>query len=107
VVVASDQPTLAVSAVALTDGTQLSIVRGGAKGVTPASTLTSTAQGADHQALDVQAYHGNAAIDPRSIRALAIGTDSIAAAQSGVWAVAATVAAGAARLKTPPALTPM
>jgi hypothetical protein len=56
VVVASDQPTLPVSAAALTDGTQLSIVRGGAKGVTPASTLTSTAQGADHQALDVQLH---------------------------------------------------
>lgn len=53
-----------------TDGTQKSIARGGAKGVTAASDVTSTAEGADHQALDAQLYHGGAAIDPRAIRAL-------------------------------------
>lgn len=54
----------------LTGGTQQAIVRGGAKGATVAATLTSTAEGVDHQALDVAAYFGGAAIDPRSIRAL-------------------------------------
>jgi hypothetical protein len=59
-----------VSATALTDGTQKAIVRGGAKGATAAADLTGTAQGADHQALDVQIMHGGAAKDPTQIRAL-------------------------------------
>jgi hypothetical protein len=54
----------------LTGGTQKAIVRGGAKGATAAADITSTAEGADHQAIDVQNYHGAVAIDPRSIRAL-------------------------------------
>jgi hypothetical protein len=41
--------------------------RGGTKGVTPAADVTSTAEGTDHQALDVQLYHGGAAIDPRVV----------------------------------------
>jgi hypothetical protein len=36
-----------------TDGTQKAIVRGGAKGATAAADVTSTANGADHQGLDV------------------------------------------------------
>lgn len=52
----------------LVDGSQKAIVRGGAKGATVAADVTSTAEGADHQALDTQVYHGNAAIDPREIR---------------------------------------
>lgn len=54
----------------LTGGTQQAIARGGAKGATTAATVTSTAEGADHQALDVQIYHGGAAKDPTQIRAL-------------------------------------
>jgi len=38
----------------LTGGTQQTIVRGGAKGATAAATITGTANGADHQGLDVQ-----------------------------------------------------
>jgi len=38
----------------LTDGTQKSVVRGGAKGITIPADVTSTAQSADRQALDVQ-----------------------------------------------------
>lgn len=52
---------------ALTDGTQKAINRGGAKGATTASDVTSTAEGADHQALDNQNYHGGVAIDPRDV----------------------------------------
>jgi hypothetical protein len=40
----------------LTDGTQKSVVRGGAKGTTTASDVTSTASGANHQVLDVAIY---------------------------------------------------
>lgn len=38
------------------DGTQKSIVRGGAKGATAAADITSTASGADHQPIDVAIY---------------------------------------------------
>lgn len=54
----------------LTGGTQKAITRGGAKGATAAADMTSTAEGADHQALDVQVYHGGAAVNPTAIRAL-------------------------------------
>jgi hypothetical protein len=60
-----------------TDGTQKTIVRGGTKGVTTPADITSTTEGADHQALDVQIYHGSSTIDPRQIRALSSGTDSV------------------------------
>ena len=40
----------------LTGGTQKSIVRGGAKGSTTAADVTSSASGANHQALDVMFY---------------------------------------------------
>jgi hypothetical protein len=51
----------------LTGGSAKAIARGGAKGVTAAADVTSTAEGTDHQALDVQLYHGGAAIDPRIV----------------------------------------
>ena len=85
VVIASDQSAVAVSGTVtanigttnglaldatLTGGTAKAIVRGGAKGATAAADVTSTAEGADHQALDVQIYHGGAAINPTQIRAL-------------------------------------
>lgn len=50
-----------------TDGTQKAIARGGTKGATTPADVTTTAEGANHQALDVQAYHGGAAIDPRDV----------------------------------------
>jgi hypothetical protein len=43
------------------------ITRGGTKGVTTPADVTSTSEGTDHQALDVQLYHGGAAIDPRVV----------------------------------------
>lgn len=54
----------------LTGGAAKTIARGGAKGATIAADVTSTAQGSDHQALDVQIYHGGTAKDPTQIRAL-------------------------------------
>lgn len=60
-----------------TNGTQQAIVRGGAKGATAAATVTSTAQGADHQAFDVQNYFAGTAIDTRSIRALTFAGDKV------------------------------
>jgi hypothetical protein len=81
--------------VTLTGGTQKSIVRGGAKGATTAADVTSTAEGADHQALDIQIYHGGVAKDPTAIRALT-SSDVVTAAQgtaaalSGYWTVRVT-----------------
>lgn len=43
----------------LTGGTQKAINRGGAKGSTTAADITSTASGANHQALDVAIYDGS------------------------------------------------
>lgn len=54
----------------LTGGTAKAITRGGAKGTTTAADITTTAEGSDHQAIDVQIYHGGTAKDPTSIRAL-------------------------------------
>lgn len=54
----------------LTGGTQKAINRGGAKGATTAADITSTANGSDHQGLDVQ-----------------IQNSSLAVAQSGTWTV--------------------
>ena len=71
----------------LTGGTQKSIARGGAKGTTAAADVTSTAQGANNQAMDVQLYHGGAAKDPTAIRALT-SSDVVTAAQGAPAAVA-------------------
>ena len=54
----------------LTGGSAKAIARGGAKGATAAADITSTAQGADHHAGDVQIYHGGVAVNPTAIRAL-------------------------------------
>jgi hypothetical protein len=55
----------------LTGGTAKTIVRGGQKGATAANAdVTHTAEGADHEALDVQLYHGGVAKDPTAVRAL-------------------------------------
>jgi hypothetical protein len=72
--------TLALDAT-LTGGTSKSIVRGGAKGSTSAADVTSTAEGADHQALDVQIMHGGVAKDPTAIRALT-SSDVVTVSQS-------------------------
>jgi hypothetical protein len=71
----------------LTGGTQKAIVRGGAKGATAAADATTTAEGADHQAVDVQIMHGGAAKDPTQIRALT-SADVVTAAQGTAAAVA-------------------
>jgi len=79
----------------LTGGTAKAIARGGAKGATTAADLTSTAEGTDHQALDVQIYHGGTAKDPTAIRALT-SSDAVTAVQgtaaglSGYWPVRCT-----------------
>lgn len=67
----------------LTGGSQKSINRGGAKGATTAADVTSTAEGADHQALDVQLYHGGAAKDPTQIRALT-SADQVTVANASI-----------------------
>jgi uncharacterized membrane protein len=93
VAVASDNG-LALDAT-LTGGTQKAIVRGGAKGATTAADVTSTAEGANNQALDVQIYHGGTAKDPTAIRALT-SSDVVTAAQgtaaalSSAWPVKIT-----------------
>lgn len=79
----------------LTGGTAKTIVRGGAKGATVAADVTSTAEGADHQGLDVQIYHGGTAKDPTQIRALTsadvvTSAQGTAAALSGAWPVKVT-----------------
>jgi hypothetical protein len=75
----------------LTGGTQKAIVRGGAKGATAAADATTTAEGADHQAVDVQIMHGGAAKDPTQIRSLTAGTDAVTV--SGTATVSGTVTA--------------
>jgi hypothetical protein len=67
----------------LTGGTAKSINRGGAKGATTAADVTSTAEGTDHQALDVQVYHGGTAKDPTAIRALT-SADQVTVANSSI-----------------------
>lgn len=69
------------------DGNQKAIARGGAKGTTTAADLTSTAEGADHQALDVQIMHGGNAKDPTQVRALT-SSDVVTAAQGTAAATA-------------------
>ena len=86
-VTSSVLPTGASQDATLTGGSAKTIVRGGAKGATTASDVTSTAQGADHQALDVEIYFGGAAKDPQQIRALSAGTDSVTATISGTPSV--------------------
>ena len=76
-----------------TDGTQKAICRGGAKGSTTAADVTSTAEGSDHQAVDVQIYHGGAAKDPTQIRALT-SSDVVTAVQSVAANLSATVVQG-------------
>lgn len=72
----------------LTGGTQKAIARGGVKGATTAADVTGTAEGADHQALDVQLYHGGTAKDPTAVRALT-SADIVTAAQGAAAALAA------------------
>jgi hypothetical protein len=110
VVIASDQGAVTISGTVtanigtsgslaldatLTGGTQKAIVRGGAKGSTTAADVTSTAEGADHQGLDVQIYHGGTAINPTAIRALTssdvvTAVQGTAAALAGYWPVRIT-----------------
>lgn len=71
----------------LTGGTAKSIARGGTKGATTAGDITGTAEGADHQAMDVQLYHGGVAKDPTAIRTLT-STDVVTAAQGNAAVIA-------------------
>jgi hypothetical protein len=98
VVLASDQVAIPVTANVgttnglaldgtLTGGTQKAIARGAAKGATAAADVTSTAEGADHQAVDVQIYHGGTTKDPTATRALT-SADVVTAAQGAAAAVA-------------------
>lgn len=88
-------PSGAATSAAQTDGTQKAIVRGGAKGATTAADVTGTAEGADHQALDVQIMHGGAAKDPTQIRALT-ASDVVTAEQATAASLNATVTQGPA-----------
>lgn len=81
--------------VTLTGGTLKAIARGGAKGSTVAADVTTTAEGTDHQAVDVQVYHGGTAINPTAIRALTSSdvvttAQGTAAALSGYWPMRVT-----------------
>jgi hypothetical protein len=66
----------------LTGGTVKAINRGGAKGSTTAADVTTTAEGTDHQALDVQIFHGGSAINPTTIRALT-SSDTVTVVDGG------------------------
>lgn len=97
----------------LTGGTTKAIARGGAKGATTAADLTGTAEGTDHQALDVQIYHGGTAKDPTAIRALT-SADSVTAVQGtaaaigGAWPTKVTDGTNSGTVKaasTAPVLT--
>lgn len=77
--------TLATSA-NQTNGTQKAIPRGAAKGANTAADITSSSEGADHQAIDVQIYHGGFSKDPTAIRALT-AADVVTANQGGTWTV--------------------
>jgi hypothetical protein len=110
VVIASDQGAVTISGTVtsnigttnglaldatLTGGTAKSVNRGGAKGATTAADVTSTAEGTDHQALDIQVYHGGTAINPTAIRALTssdvvTSAQGTAAAVAGAWPVKVT-----------------
>lgn len=72
----------------LTGGTQKAIVRGGAKGTTTAADVTATAEGADHQALDVQLYHGGVAINPLGVIPNATDTTGTIIALNGTVSAA-------------------
>lgn len=92
------------SATTQTDGTQKAIARGGAKGATVAADVTSTAEGADHQGLDVQIYHGGVAKDPTAIRALTAAdvvtaAQGTAAAVGGAWPITVTDGVDTAAVK--------
>ena len=97
----------------LTGGTQKAIVRGGAKGAISAADVTSTAEGTDHQALDVQVMHGGAAVNPTAIRALTssdvvTATQGTAAATAGAWPAKVTDGTNVSAVKaasTPAAAT--
>lgn len=66
----------------LTGGSQKAIVRGGAKGATAAADVTSTANGVDHQGLDV-AVQGTVTV-----------SGAVAATESGTWTVQQGTTAG-------------
>jgi hypothetical protein len=74
----------------LTGGSQKSVVRGGAKGTTTAADVTSTAEGANNQALDVQIWHSGTAINPTAIRALT-SADTVTIVPSGTQTVSGSV----------------
>lgn len=78
----------------LTGGTAISIAKGGAKGATTAALITSTAEGVDHQGLDVQIYHGGTPKDPTQIRTLTT-SDAVTATTNAD----ANIAAGSAPSK--------
>ena len=61
-----------------TDGTQKSIVRGGAKGITTAADVTSTAQSVDRQGLDVQ-IRTSAGVAVDTFSSADVATDGVTA----------------------------
>ncbi len=88
-------PTGAATDTTLTGGTAKSIIRGGQKGATNTNAdITHTAEGADHEALDVQIYHGGVAKDPTQIRTLT-SSDQITIVPSGTQTITGSVTANA------------
>lgn len=93
VTVSSGTVTATVSGVAqdstLTGGNQVSILKSGTKGTSTGTAVTSTAEGANNQALDVQLYHGGTAINPTLIRPLTVA-DAVTATINGTPNVSVT-----------------
>lgn len=87
---AAGVPTLSSTPIAQ-GGTAKTIVRGGAKGATAAADLTGTAEGADHQALDVQLYNAGVAIAPAAaadvLAATKLEDDPSASGDRGMFAL--------------------
>lgn len=83
-------PTGAAQDSTLTGGTTKAINRGGAKGTTSAADVTSTASGANHQALDVGIYDGagnQLGTSGSPVRTDPTGTTAQPASQNGTWTV--------------------
>lgn len=81
-ITSSALPTGAATDAVLTGGAQQAQIRSGTKGTSTGALVTSTAEGANNQALDVQLYHGGAAINPTATRALT-AADVVTAQQGG------------------------
>lgn len=71
-------PSGAAQDATLTGGSAKTIIRSGTKGTSSPADITSTAEGANNQAIDAQLWFGGSALDPRTRSwTLSGGTDSV------------------------------